>query len=203
MRKGEETVWDVNQFSKALLAQMLMSRHLRRADTPIILVAHSMGGLVIKQTYILACRDPNREDFARRIKSMVFLATPHGGSDAAGPLYELLRLTSGNRLYIADLESGSSTLQVLDREFSRVSRDLQLWSFYETRKMRVGLVEKLIVPQRAAVMGTVEERRQRLDADHRSICKFSSREDPNYVIVRGVLASIVGDLSRWRRGELE
>lgn len=54
-------------------------------DRPVLFVAHSMGGLVVK-AIVDGCRqhvDPRLETFVRRIKAVAFCGTPHRGSSFA------------------------------------------------------------------------------------------------------------------------
>ncbi|KAI3341086.1 hypothetical protein F4824DRAFT_363930 [Ustulina deusta] len=91
----KETTLDLHDFGRALLAEMNTSPFLRRArETPILLIGHSMGGLVIKKAYILAQQDPTDHFLANRIHGMFFLATPHRGSDSAKLLNKILRARS-------------------------------------------------------------------------------------------------------------
>jgi triacylglycerol esterase/lipase EstA (alpha/beta hydrolase family) len=99
-------------------------------QTPIVLVAHSMGGLVVKkvrqyypcnqsssnkrQAYLLARRDPIYADIASRIHSLYFLGTPHRGADSSAFVNSLISMSigSGSKAFVKELIPGSGTLQV-------------------------------------------------------------------------------------------
>ena len=49
----------------------------------------------------------------------------------------------------------------------------------------------MIVSKDSAMLGYSEEKSIPLDADHHDVCKFSSREDPNYRSVVSVLKTLV------------
>ncbi|KAL7944560.1 hypothetical protein V8C42DRAFT_325181 [Trichoderma barbatum] len=58
-----------------------------RRKRPLILIGHSMGGLVIKQVLVLAHQMPpthpdyaNHQNFLNSVSSVMFLGTPHEGS---------------------------------------------------------------------------------------------------------------------------
>lgn len=155
-----------------------------------------MGGLVIKKAYMLARQNKAYEDLAKRIHTMCFLATPHKGSDSAKLLSNVLQVAYSSRAYVSELKKGSYALQAINDEFCDCSSDVVLWSFYETQKLSIGgLFSTLIVDPESAVLSYPQEKRIPMTADHRSICKFSTVTDPNYIIIRNSLASIVSGLS--------
>ncbi|GLB07085.1 hypothetical protein AtubIFM57258_002407 [Aspergillus tubingensis] len=147
-----------------------------------------MGGLVIKKAYLLASQDAIFEKLVTRFHAIYFFATPHRGSDSAKLLENILKITHSSRAYVSDLKRGSSTIRFINEEFRNHSGKMELWSFYETYKLTVGLFSILIVDPDSATLGYREEQQIPLGADHRSICKFDGLTDPNYVTVRNALA---------------
>ncbi|KAI0432790.1 hypothetical protein F5Y09DRAFT_339347 [Xylaria sp. FL1042] len=194
----KETELDLHDFGRALLTEINTSPFLRRArDTPILLIGHSMGGLVIKKAYILAQQELNDHSLANRIQAMFFLATPHRGSDSAKLLNNILRASTvlSSRQYISDIFKGSPSLQIINDEFRAFADQVQLWSFYETLKTRTSATSSILIVERdSAVLGYKGEKAQPLNADHRSICKFDSPRDPNYITIRNSLSKAVEDL---------
>src|SRR5690606_24876842 len=96
---------------------------------------------------------------------------------------------------------------------------LAIFSFYETLRLGIGVSSALIVDKDSAVRGKnpngwktvsgpsatdvfhtgpgfINERAQYLNANHRDMCKFDSRSDPNYITLRNALSGAVQDLSR-------
>ncbi|KAJ5769205.1 hypothetical protein N7520_003764 [Penicillium odoratum] len=147
-----------------------------------------MGGLVTKKAYILAKQDAVHKELSGRFAAFYFLATPHRGSDSAKMLKNLLKVAY-DRAYVGDLEPNSEAVQVINDEFRHISAGLELWSFYETQKMK--LFSSLIVDPESAVLGYREEKQIPMAADHRTICKFGTPEDSNYAQLRNALASTV------------
>lgn len=119
---------------------------------PILLVGHSMGGLVIKKAYILARDVP---EFQERIRCIFFLATPHRGSDYAALLNNILTVSGvlSPRHYITDLMTGSTSAQLINEDFGRCAGDLPVFSFYETLRMSLGVTSCVIVDKSSAVLG--------------------------------------------------
>ncbi|KAJ5684478.1 uncharacterized protein N7477_000823 [Penicillium maclennaniae] len=151
-----------------------------------------MGGLVMKKAYILAKQDALHKALAGRFAAFYFLATPHRGADSAKMLKNLLKVAY-DRAYIGDLERNSGAVQVINDEFRNFLVGPELWSFYETQNMK--LFGSLIVDPESAVLGYREEKQVPMTADHRSICKFDTPEDSNYVLLRNALASTVSKIS--------
>ena len=193
--RGKDNCLNIHQFGKLLLGEMSVSPSLSQANTPIVLIGHSMGGLVIKKAYMLARQGAAYEALTERFHTMYFLATPHRGSDSAKLLNNILHFAYSSRAYVADLERGSGAVQSINDEFRNYSIDIDLWSFYETQKLKIGVISTLIVDPDSATLGYPGERQMPVNADHRSICKFDTPTDPNYVMLRNALASTVQIIS--------
>lgn len=154
-----------------------------------------MGGLVAKKTYLLARQDIFYETLLKRFRAMCFFATPHLGSDLAKLLGKILGITHSSLAYVSDLKRGSEALQSINDEFRKYSDKIDLCSFYEMQRLKVGPLSARIVHPDSATLGFGEEQQIPLLADHRSICKFETPKDPNYILVRNKLASVVRKLS--------
>lgn len=190
--KGKEDCLNVHHIGKSFLGAISTSPCLVNSRTYIVVIGHSMGGLVMKKAYVLAKQDAVHKALAGRFAAFYFLATPHRGADSARMLKNLLRVVY-DRPYIGDLEPNSGAIQVINDEFRHFSAGLELWSFYETQNMK--LFSSLIVNPESAVLGYREEKQIPMTADHRSICKFDTPEDPNYALLRNALASTVRKIS--------
>ncbi|KAK4151819.1 hypothetical protein C8A00DRAFT_35538 [Chaetomidium leptoderma] len=194
---SKETSLDLHDFGRSLLGEMSTSPALRKGkQTPIILIGHSMGGLVMKKAYLLARQDERARELAERIKCMFFLGTPHRGSDSAKLLNSLLRASTilSPKQYVADIARSSGAVTVINDEFRFFADDLHIWSFYETIKTRVGISSSMIVERSSAVIGHKTEVVNPLNADHRNICKFDSPSHPNYIFVRNSLVKAAEDV---------
>ncbi|KAI4267963.1 MAG: hypothetical protein L6R38_008016 [Xanthoria sp. 2 TBL-2021] len=150
-----------------------------------------MGGLVIKRAYILAQQKEDFASTARRIHAIFFLATPHRGADLAQLLTKILNVTSGQRPFVTDLHRNSLATQSINDEFPQYSRELKLFSFYETLPTSYGVGKSLVVDKDLAILNYVNERTAYLNANHRDVCKYANQNDPNYRTVRNALASTI------------
>ncbi|KAI9844670.1 MAG: hypothetical protein M1837_005412 [Sclerophora amabilis] len=180
------SILDVHDFGNKLLTALHLSELIRRsASLPIVFVAHSMGGLVVKQAYLLSQTDPTYQALGSRFHSLFFLATPHHGAHSSQLLSAILRATDhGQRPFVIDLHINSPAIQRINESFRHHAHKLRLFSFFETRPIAFGLRKTLIVEKASAIMGLPNERFTHLDADHRGVCKFETPDDPNYITVR-------------------
>ncbi|KAK4196077.1 hypothetical protein QBC40DRAFT_235130 [Triangularia verruculosa] len=184
----------VHDFGQALVADISNSPHLsKNRNTPIIFVSHSMGGLVVKKAYLLASHDPTYKSIHQRIHTMYFLGTSHRGADSA-QFTKLLRYTAGNgaKAFINDLVPGNKSIDQLNDEFRHVCNKVHIWSFFETIPMSFGLIvkkESAVIP-----IGLPGEQVRYMEADHRHLCKFDGRENPNYIVLRNAFISTIKKL---------
>jgi len=83
--------------------------------------------------------DPNYDDIIKSITSIIFLSTPHRGTNLAEILNRILQVSfvTNPMKFIAELAAGSQTLQRLNEQFRHVAPNLQIISFYETRPTSV------------------------------------------------------------------
>jgi WD40 repeat protein len=132
---------------------------------------------------------------------MIFLATPHRGSSHATYLNNLLRVSAshGTKLYVSDLERVSASLIKTNDTFRHYCDSLTLYSFFETKGLSMGATASaVIVPKDSAVMGLPGERVSLMYADHRSICKFETPEDPGYIMLTEAFNTINMETSKRR-----
>ncbi|KAI4262936.1 MAG: hypothetical protein L6R42_001894 [Xanthoria sp. 1 TBL-2021] len=193
---GHSTSLNILDFAKDLLFRMKThSGPYHQGDPsvgelPIIFVAHSMGGLVIKKAYIIGKANQQYENIIARISAMVFLATPHRGSAFAAMLNNILRATPGGstKNYVAELEKQSGSLQDINEQFRNMCGSLELVSFHETLKTNVGAgIKKMIVDKDSALLEYPGEVSSSLIADHHGMAKFKNPQDTNYTNVKNVL----------------
>lgn len=194
--KGAGTNLNIIDFAKDLLFQMLVfsdglgEGRVPVGHHPIIFVAHSMGGLVVKKAYVLGKYDRQYEHIISKTQGIMFLATPHRGAQYTKILNNILStapLGAPPKAYIEDLDMHSRILQDINEQFRTVCSDVSLVSFFETLKTSFGVTKVLVVEKESGVLGYPQETSNALNADHHSICKFKSREDENYVCVKRMI----------------
>lgn len=135
------------------------------------------------------------QDIIKAVSSIIFLSTPHRGTNLAETLNRILQVSfvSNPMQFIAELASGSQTLQKLNEQFRHIAPKLQIVSLYETRPTPVLRKSQIMVLEKdSSVLGYPGEISKPLDADHHGVCKYESPEDPRYITVRNILKSLVG-----------
>jgi len=79
--------------------------------------------------------DPTYSNIIKSISAIIFLSTPHRGTNLAETLNRILQVSfvTNPMQFIAELATGSQTLQQLNEHFRHVAPKLEIVSFYETR----------------------------------------------------------------------
>ena len=192
------SIYNIGDFAKELLNEMKFGTDngvaLDIGDVPIIFVVHSMGGLVMKKAYLFGQNDKAYKDIVSSISAVIFLATPHRGSNLADDLGRLLKvLFQPPRDFVNDLKTSSPALEDLNEQFRHVAPNLSIWSFYETLVTPAahGLLNLMVLEKSSSVLGYANEISRPLNANHHTICKYSSPHDSNYISVRNALSFLV------------
>ncbi|KAH7309170.1 NACHT and WD domain protein [Stachybotrys elegans] len=202
-RKTGHITTSVLDFAKDLLFDLKYAKGERKEDlhmgsVPIMLVAHSMGGLIVKEAYLQGQIDPVYKAIINSVDAMAFFATPHRGTNLGQALSRILQATlpTGSKQYESELLKNSFTLQKLNEQFRHVAPKLDIVSFYETQPTHVGTRSPrlLVLEKDSSVLGYPGELSKGLDADHKGICKYDSPQDPNYVAVKNILQALVSKM---------
>ncbi|SPQ24477.1 235e68a4-f2c6-4a1f-9974-4af5ecff0924 [Thermothielavioides terrestris] len=169
--KQEQATSTIGDFANDLLFRMKYGENTpeRLGQVPIIFVAHSMGGLVFKKAFVQGHLNPEFSEIVSMIKAVLFLATPHRGTDLAETLSKLLSTSFfGHSLkkYVTELARRSPTIDELNEAFRHHASKLQIFSFYETMTTAAGPMSLMIVDKSTAVMGYPSETPTPLAANH-------------------------------------
>ncbi|TGO57714.1 hypothetical protein BOTNAR_0196g00150 [Botryotinia narcissicola] len=196
--RGTGTIED---FATALLEDLLRERSTdKHRKRRIIFVCHSMGGIVVKKALIRAFNVKLYRNIFELTSAILFLATPHMGSDetklplliskfANGLLALPMRFSGRVRdELITPLSRGSSVLIETQDEFKRLKLydGIRVASFLEM-DICSGL-KGLVVDEESAQLHIPDERVVKMHGcDHRNICRFSGPESSSYKSVWGIL----------------
>lgn len=194
--KKETSSLAIGDFANDLLFRMKYgeSGEHRLGQVPIIIVAHSMGGLLFKKAYIQGLLNEEFRAIVSTVKAVLFLATPHRGTDLADTLNKVLSNSifgHTSKDYVAELAQRSPTIDGLNESFRHYASKLKIFSFYETLATAIGPISTMILDKNTSVLGYPDETPTPLIATHHDVCKFKGTDDPNYTSVVGALRSVI------------
>ncbi|KAL8736629.1 MAG: hypothetical protein Q9181_002306 [Wetmoreana brouardii] len=157
-------------------------------NIPIIFVAHSLGGLVVKQALVAAKNDDTFGDLRKYTYGLVFFAVPHQGGHGASlgriakNIVTSLTGSSKNDL-VESLRTNSLFQENQATIFRHQLEDYQIVSICETKptktKHLAWATAMLIVDEKSATLGLTgtRERLVTIDSDHSEVCKFAGDND--------------------------
>ncbi|KAL9613168.1 MAG: hypothetical protein Q9167_002288 [Letrouitia subvulpina] len=186
--RAPDTIMNITDFAKELLLGML-------TFAPS---ASTGPSIRIGRAYILGKCDDDYAEIIPQIRGIMFLATPHRGSNYAHLLNRMLAaspLGTAQKEYITQLEATSSTVQDINDQFRKLCIDLLLVSFYETVKTKLAKGLKIIIVEKnSAILDYPQEKSSPLNADHHSICKFENTRDGNFIKVKNMIQFMMSKL---------
>ncbi|CCA76980.1 hypothetical protein PIIN_10963 [Serendipita indica DSM 11827] len=182
-----------DKFVKSLIRQ--------RSDTPrrpIIFIAHSLGGIVLKQALVLChvqtLGSTNQlRDILVSTHAVFFFGTPHSGVKGVELLKTMNRLLSvylkTTEAILRNLKENSPELENIQNLYTSASEEIQTVLFYEVYPTpTVGGKSQIIVPHHSAtVAGDRHATKEGLAADHCEMVKFPDTKHVNYVAVLSYL----------------
>ncbi|KAL6690734.1 hypothetical protein J3F84DRAFT_398202 [Trichoderma pleuroticola] len=128
------SVQDIDDLSTALHSNLLALIQAPKTR-PIILMGHSLGGLIVKKTLITLSKSPSQEDqkLFRAIYGIVFFGVPHNGMD----IESLIPMVDDgpNFPLVKSIGTTSPVLDQLQEEFHPAlgrQGDREIVCFYET-----------------------------------------------------------------------
>ncbi|MCJ1425603.1 hypothetical protein MMC29_003503 [Sticta canariensis] len=189
----------LSDHAKTLVSDLCLMRRLTESQMrPILFVAHSLGGLVVKSALIHS--DSIRQGALEEHRSIklstygiFFMGTPHEGGIGAHFGERMLRLTSifatPDDKILKHLDRDSEWLQQQLSQFGLISRDFVIRFAYEMYPTPVALGKAtMVVPDASAIIpGVADAESVAIAADHLNMIKFTSREDSGYEKVLGQL----------------
>ncbi|OAL46213.1 hypothetical protein IQ07DRAFT_603591 [Pyrenochaeta sp. DS3sAY3a] len=179
-----------------------LSLYRRRTKTerrPIVFIAHSLGGIVVKSALIHSnMADVSHNEHLKAIKlstyGIVFCGTPHQGTDSASWGKVLMNVVSifqhTSTSLLTHLERDSEWLQIQLEQYNSISSDVfTIFCFesYPTPLFTGGSI--MIVPKSSAVVPGVRDAEPvEIRKDHRNLVRFRSSLDDDFQTVVGHLS---------------
>ncbi|KAJ7353680.1 hypothetical protein DFH08DRAFT_692107 [Mycena albidolilacea] len=175
----------LRMFTKTFLQEL---RYMRESDPsrPLILVGHSMGGLLVKQALLVAHARADRhfDSILNSVTGVAFLGTPHQGANGVSNAKFVVNFVRAFKIdvHVKLLESLDPKSMILfdqTDDFRQLvsSKGIEIASLFETRKTKIVGSSKIPFFKRSAILGLLRERKAAIDANHSNLCKFRSPTD--------------------------
>lgn len=150
---------------------------------PLIFITHSLGGLLVKQMlrHAMDFSELRWRAMVEQTKGIVFLSTPHSGSDLANWV-KYIGSILGTTVSVDELAAHHSRLRelnILYRNHEKLSQ-IPMQIYYEKKKTQ-GV---LVVNETSADPGIKGVIPIPMDDNHLSICRPHSRESLIYKLVK-------------------
>ncbi|WP_265278111.1 esterase/lipase family protein [Nostoc sp. KVJ3] len=146
---------------------------------PLLFITHSMGGLLVKQMlrHALDFGDPKWKKIVEQTKGIVFLSTPHSGSDLAN----WVKYIGGFLLpsiSVEELEAHHARLRELNNVYRNHDILSQISIEVYCEKLKTSGI--MVVNETSADPGIKNVIPIPVDCDHLSICRPNSSDDLIY-----------------------
>jgi hypothetical protein len=130
-----ESAKGIDDIAIAFIAKMKSIGRSSASAKPLLMLAHSLGGIVLKQAMVLMAGGKDSSDFMiDLIRAVIFFGVPNKGMKTS----HLLPMVEGqpNARIVHLLSPESHFLQDLDQQFSGIAthRDIKIMSVYETKR---------------------------------------------------------------------
>lgn len=184
--------------AETLLCDIVSLRGHTEQRIPLIFVAHSLGGIIVKDALCTSrLVETSYKTVLPATTAVAFLGTPHEGSRSASlgkVIVGLLRpiFPSSNTALLRTLEENSETLRRISRDFGCIldSGHLKVHSFQE----ELETFGTKVVSADSSTVNYLREARCNLHGDHQEIARFSSQHDTNFLRVSSVIQDWVTDI---------
>jgi hypothetical protein len=174
-------------------------------NIPIIFIAHSLGGIIVKDALKFSEDQKGFQDHLYSIYShaygIIFFGTPHRGSEMAS-LGRIAARTAGLGIAEADqhllrsVELGSPELERIADSFSRMlpkdRKGLNVYSFQEGLPLTGLRIGGKVVEDWSSIIGDAREGKATIHANHMNMCRFNDKRSSDYQLVLSVIL-------RWTR----
>ncbi|OIW25562.1 hypothetical protein CONLIGDRAFT_684109 [Coniochaeta ligniaria NRRL 30616] len=185
--RDDKNITGLDEWSLGLIQSVsAVRRSPSERSRPIIFVCHSLGGIVTRQAMIRLEKFPT-EGLKLAHCGLLFLATPHSGSEQANwnDFSLLLAKTAGvarGQVFTQLLGVFNQASVNAQEQFGALKPVPPIECLYETQKTSV------IVSSASA--GLIKRAKPMLNVDHQTICKFPSMYFPGYLQVLDCLSDI-------------
>ncbi|KLU92202.1 hypothetical protein MAPG_11148 [Magnaporthiopsis poae ATCC 64411] len=196
-KKVDDHGWDL------LCSLEEFRRGVGEASRPILFIAHSLGGIVVKEAlrrsrrYAMA--KPHLHAICKATTGIIFFGTPHRGADPRGFLHHVLTASvqslgfKVNQQIVDALMPNNPHLQDLSDEFAVLclEREWPVYSFQEEYGVTQLMGTKVVDDHSSCLDDIRIETKRHISSNHMDMCRFSGFKDTQYTKVAGAMMSIM------------
>ncbi|KAI5811833.1 ankyrin repeat-containing domain protein [Pyronema omphalodes] len=193
--RNNESKTSITALARNFLEDIKRVREKETISRPLILIGHSLGGLVLQKALVEASKGHTvvRKAFHQSCIGVLFFGVPHQGLNRCS--IEMLVQGKENEHFLRDISTGSDYLFELDKEFRMCHgsmRNATIVSFYESEDTRSvetfanGEAKRCgapirMVPRESAICSLSQDYNKiEIRADHSRMVKFRSQSDEHY-----------------------
>lgn len=194
----------IYQHAQSLITNLANERELEETtENPIIFVAHSLGGILVKRALELSNdltsrhADRNRKIYISTY-GIIFLGTPHTGADPAkwGLMLEKMvhtmipkKIMHSDAQLVKTLQTNNETLQNINLHFLDIYQRFRVCMAHEEMQTDLKGTNGFIVDQTSASPMLPDVTYFGIASTHSGMCKFESKNSPGYLNVSTTLKS--------------
>ncbi|KAM3498978.1 hypothetical protein MY10362_007738 [Beauveria mimosiformis] len=185
----------IHQHAQTLVTSLtLFRRGEGRARRPLVWVAHSLGGILVKRALLYSgdLRAAHHDDYRSIFVStygIVFLGTPHAGAGAAawGCALQAMsdavlprKLFESESVLLKTLKKDNETLANINNHFLDIYQRFRIHMAHENHKTDVKGTKMVIVDANSASPQLPGVTYYGVEATHSEMCKFASASAPGF-----------------------
>ncbi|EXJ70924.1 uncharacterized protein A1O5_05916 [Cladophialophora psammophila CBS 110553] len=201
--RSQKSVYD---FAKDFLMALEAVRRCQ-PTRPLLFIAHSLGGVVVKemlrQSYGYLNYHPHLRTISESTLGIVFFGTPHGGADPRGLLRSIAENVArafgftANETVLESLLPSSERLKQLRDEFGPMARaeGWKIHCFQEDHGIKALNGRKVVEDPSPCLPDSRLEITQHIANDHMDMCRFSGLHDAEYGKVAAAISRILENSS--------
>ncbi|CAH0021637.1 unnamed protein product [Clonostachys rhizophaga] len=206
---------NIEEHGQSLVSDLCLLRETTNTmKRPIIVVAHSLGGLIVKSALLHSDHashgslHPHRS-ITLSTHAIIYMSTPHQGGNGAQLGQMLANIASvfvpADDHLIRHLRQDSEWLKHLSKGYGRICDEFVTKFAYEEYETPTVLGHSLmVVPRTSAVPADQSDAEPIvIHADHKNMVKYSSREDDGYRTICGHIRLLISDSSEHVKSKWE
>ncbi|PKS12515.1 hypothetical protein jhhlp_000722 [Lomentospora prolificans] len=183
-------------------------RYPEEVVRPILFIAHSLGGLVVKAALRHSRDCLGTKAHFRRIfdatSGIIFFGTPHRGADPRSFVHHVLTasfMTLGvqaNNQIVDSLMPNNQYATDLRGQFSIMCHQMgwRVYSFHEEYGVPALFGKKVVEDVSSCLDDPIVETKQHIASDHMDMCRFSGADDPEYFKVAAAMKFLLEPLGK-------